>query len=378
MIRHSIALVLVPILTNTSMAAFSTASAQEQQQQESDGGLTAILNGDSFRKGDTITVSGTVEKRDIDSYVMIEVIDPLSEKVESAYPVVTVDNAFTYSFVAGEDEGFGDKPMIVSGNYSMIVHYSTSGDRLEKGEVEFVFVYDANAAATTAAATTTLRMYQSNVDGFRIGVPNRWIIEDINNTTPANQQAEVQYGAGILARLCPQDQAIPEIGGTYKCAEQLSDGVIVIRFANLKSRPAFADIVRENKNITTSDLFAFFIHQFVEQKFGFKDFRILNNTDIVVNVTDSHTNQTTATAPAKYVEITYIDNLNRVVPRDFAFLVLSNDGNTGYGIVPILPVSAKRIGELPLEQRHVFDSFELIVANSTSATTIGGPQPFLL
>ncbi|HYY40404.1 MAG TPA: hypothetical protein VE692_04080, partial [Nitrososphaera sp.] len=194
----------------------------------------------------------------------------------------------------------------------------------------------------------------------------------------AIQERERQFGAGILATLCPQDQAIPEIGGTYKCAEQLSDGVIVIRFANLKSRPAFADIVRENKNITTSDLFAFFIHQFVEQKFGFKDFRILNNTDIVVNVTDSQTNQTTATAPAKYVEITYIDNLNRVVPRDFAFLVLSNDGNTGYGIVPILPVSAKRIGELPLEQRHVFDSFELIVANSTSATTIGGPQPFLL
>jgi hypothetical protein len=377
MIRHSITLVLVAILTNTSMAAFPTAGAQEQQQQQSDGGLTAILNGDSFRKGDTITVSGTVEKGDIDSYVVVEVIDPLSEKVESAYPNVTVDNAFTYSFVAGEDEGFGHKPMIVSGNYRMIVHYSPLGDRLEKEEVEFAFAYDANAAATTAAATTTLRMYQSNADGFRIGVPNGWIIEDINNTTPANQQAEVQYGAGILARLCPKGQAIPEIAGTYRCAQE-SQGVVVARFGNLKSRPEFAGVVRENKNITTSDLLAFFIHQFVEQRFDFKDIRILNNTDIAVNVTDSHTNQTIATAPAKYVEITYIDNLNRVVPRDFALLVLSNDGNTGYGVVPILPVSAKRMGELPLEQRLVFDSFELIATNSTSTTTIGGPPPFLL
>lgn len=57
----------------------------EEQQVQSDGGLTAALNGDSFTTGDTITISGTVQHREPDSYVAIEVIDPQSNTVETAF-----------------------------------------------------------------------------------------------------------------------------------------------------------------------------------------------------------------------------------------------------------------------------------------------------
>jgi hypothetical protein len=58
----------------------------------------------------------------------------------------------------------------------------------------------------------TSTLFQSNIDGIRIGVPNGWDLEDLNNTDPALQQTEQSYSAGVLVELCPQNQAPPQIG----------------------------------------------------------------------------------------------------------------------------------------------------------------------
>jgi hypothetical protein len=90
-----------------SMAGFTTASAQQGEQQvESDGELEATLNGESFRKGDTITVSGTLEEPEPEDFMEIKVIDPESTVVLLGYPELTADDTFTYSCEAGGEDEF--------------------------------------------------------------------------------------------------------------------------------------------------------------------------------------------------------------------------------------------------------------------------------
>jgi hypothetical protein len=76
-------------------------------------------------------------------------------------------------------------------------------------------------------------------------------------------------------------------------------------------------LARENKSITISDFLAYSI-QLDEAEFNITDHRLLKNVDGVVNVTDPQTNQTIATAPAKYVEMSYLNDGEHVV-RDFLF-----------------------------------------------------------
>ena len=179
MSKSSIALILSAILIMSIATFTTTASSQQGEiQEESDGGLTATLNGDSFTTGDMITVTGTVEERDINSSVCIEVIDPNSESIDSSCPDVTVDNTFTFSFEAGINSEFYTRPMETSGNYRMILTYlvpdePTSGEDFSE-EVEFVFAYrhvegqqqqqnsDDNDTATTNPIRRTINVTAIN------------------------------------------------------------------------------------------------------------------------------------------------------------------------------------------------------------------------
>nr|MDQ3853091.1 hypothetical protein [Thermoproteota archaeon] len=178
---------------------------------------------------------------------------------------------------------------------------------------------DSTTTITTPQLTT---IYQSTVDGFRIGVPEGWVVEDTDNTSPSSQYSERELGFGILAKLCPQSQASQDINGTYICSSEATTDFRIMRFAELKTRPEFANataVVPENNNnnnrtITISD-FLTFVTQFVGKIFSWKNVQIARTNDVTVNVIDPKTNQTVATAPANYVFFTYI--LTDESGRDF-------------------------------------------------------------
>jgi hypothetical protein len=272
------------IFANATTAGQLSRDEEEQQEEQSEtspteasslpretesdrvAGLTATLNGDTFTRGDIITVNGTVEEREPGSFVGIEVIDPQSEIVERGVSPITADNnTFTYSFVAGEqeegaegeggageegqqqqqeeqqeqeeeDEEFSyiDEPMVTSGNYRMVLTYFPPGEPLEMEQVELVFEYnnDSSTTSTTvdddditdaeelgggaaaeatssilqpAAIPSTTTLFQSINDSFSVQVPEGWTIQDVNNTASALSE-ETTQGYGILARLCPEEE----------------------------------------------------------------------------------------------------------------------------------------------------------------------------
>jgi hypothetical protein len=86
----------------------------------------------------------------------------------------------------------------------------------------------------TAATAQTDRTYQSEEDGFRLQIPQGWVIDynDIENPLDSNNN--------IIAMICPENEALPGIGGESNCqAANLTDAIFINRWSDLQSMPEF-------------------------------------------------------------------------------------------------------------------------------------------
>jgi plastocyanin len=169
-------------------ATFESAHAQQHQQDQlqqqtgSDGVLAATLNSDSFSTGDTITVNGTVQERESNSYVSIEVYDPQRRTVERELVPVNEGGEFTHSFVAGAQAEFDpDFWMQNSGTYRMAVRYTPPGLSLDRETVEFAFNY--NTTTTTAATASTASTSNNTVSEEPLMDPTRMSAYSSDNLT---------------------------------------------------------------------------------------------------------------------------------------------------------------------------------------------------
>jgi hypothetical protein len=382
-LKNSIALVVAAILIMGITSLTATARAQQGEiQTESDGDLTTTLNGESFQAGNTITVRGTVGERDIDSFVVIEIIDSEGETVESAYPDVTADNTWQQSFTPGQETNIYSKEWTASGNYRMTISYSVPGEGFEREELEFVFSYDANPTTVGSEIDNSEGTIYTSPDGFRLQVPSGWVIWDGDNTMPGAVSSEKSQGLGMLAELCPQTGAMPQIGGGYVCSpSEEQSRVSIFSYANLTSRPEFASIVSSGQNITISDFVALWIQQSTTEGQSVSRHEVTENEERTVNLFDAATNRTVEgiTAPAQWVQLTVgqqSEGLFQTVEVTYsALLVLSPDGKTGYAIVPTGRYNGDDEG--PAGTEEIVNSFELIAPSSitpTTPSTVSPPQ----
>ena len=179
-------------LTAIAVLLFSANIASGSAQQgeplvETNEGLTATLNGDSFTTGDIITVSGSIEVRGPYSEALINVTDPEGKTVELVYVRVVADNEFTqfaHSFVASDNEGKPDyeEPMVTSGNYRMVVQFGTE-------RVEFIFGYTATSDAAIGATTTEVTTSDnrtSSASAINVRAINQLTAQAITHTEQAH------------------------------------------------------------------------------------------------------------------------------------------------------------------------------------------------
>jgi hypothetical protein len=249
--------------------------------------------------------------------------------------------------------------------------------------------------ATQNGTLPPTALFESRVDGFRVQVPEDWLIQDVNNTG-FTLAAEVTEGYGILAQLCPLEQgeqgrqqqqgAVTNVS-SGSCQQQESQEIIhIIRYPNLGARLGIA--VENINDIVPDSILEYQIQKL--QEVGYRDINIVNSTDarIDVNYTTAQDEPAPeaipqATVPARLVEITYrTDSAPDEMRTGYLLLTASNatppnELITGYSVFyerasggteagAEETTQAASLPPLSLGAEQILASFELIASEEVA------------
>jgi PKD repeat protein len=275
-----------------------------------------------------------------------------------------------------------------------------------------------------AVAQNGVTLFQSTEDSFRLQVPEGWIIHDVNNTGSTLSEESTQ-GYGILAQLCPQEEedqeqeqaaaALSNVTGsgdaaatttttnttTTSCQGSEGDVIHIVRYPDLDARlqgvvsnnvtnvTTTTTTTNNNNNLTIDNILSYHMQKL--EQVGYNRIETVVNTDTILNVTNPQTNQTIATVPAKFVEMTYNTASAPNETRQGYFILTATDAThpnlgmtKGYSVfyegtstaagaptaatiqettaAAATPSGSLAPTPLPVLVRQMFESFELIAA----------------
>jgi plastocyanin len=268
--------------------------------------------------------------------------------------------------------------VIIQSSYAQFEPSSQQQEQQQEEGGQQVASDDGGLTATLNSSSSS-RTFESEEDGFRLQVPQDWVIQDDDITTPSDRSFDT------VAMLCLENEALPGIGGKHNClAANLTDSIFINRWSDLQSMPQFQNESSSSDSAfggnssnnmiipTTDDLVALRIQALQNQSDS--QIKIENTTDV-----DEFT---------KLVNMTYqsVDRAGTILPFDDStynvkstiMFVLSQDRNTGYYIANNIAAD-NQTQQSPAVQ-EVFDSFELVAASTTpvaatSSTTTPSPSP---
>jgi hypothetical protein len=206
--------------------------------------------------------------------------------------------------------------------------------------------------------------FQNTEDGFRMRVPDDWVVQDIDNLHLPNFRVANVAGFLILAIICPQQEALLGIGGMYNCEQ--SESSVEILHDRLSHRPEF-EVIEDPANITSDDFLVFMVEEM--QGRNYTNIQIINRTDLTINITSPQDpNTTIRTVPAKLVEMTYRPSPGLVDMRSYSILATIPE-NPQPGLRQIVsgesvtyegPAAVTPSGIPPPPVQQIFQSLEFI------------------